>query len=157
MQLEKIRPNHATVGAVLRACGYVGLVDEGMHCFDQMTNHYKLEPQIEHYSLAAPIASMKIWGLFIVCHLRLMTFYGEQSSMFGRSKEMWSWLKWQQLRFCTGILRIRLLFFSSNMYTEAERCGDVLKVRKIMKQSRLKKQPSCRWIEVTSEMHTSLA
>ena len=162
MQSEKIRPNNATFIAVLRACGHVGLVDEGMSYFDLMTHHYKLEPQIEHYSCMVDIigrskgtyealrlidgmpceADAVIWRtLLSVCKIHGNVEVAEVAA--------------------TKILQLdpedsSTYVLLSNIYAEAGRWEEVLKLRKIMRQSKLKKEPGCSWIEITSEMHAFL-
>jgi pentatricopeptide repeat protein len=47
--IEKLKPNAITFIGVLSACNHGGLVVEGKKYFDLMTNHYRIEPRIEHY------------------------------------------------------------------------------------------------------------
>ncbi|CAO2831327.1 unnamed protein product, partial [Amaranthus hypochondriacus] len=49
MKRAKVQPNHATFIAVLRACGHIGLVQEGWDYFCSMQS-YGLDPQLDHYS-----------------------------------------------------------------------------------------------------------
>ncbi|KAA0036221.1 pentatricopeptide repeat-containing protein [Cucumis melo var. makuwa] len=49
MRREGIRPNSITFTAVLRACSYGGLVEEGKELFKSMKCLYNLSPSIEHY------------------------------------------------------------------------------------------------------------
>lgn len=49
MQREGIRPNSITFTAVLRACSYAGLVEEGKVLFESMKSLYNLSPSIEHF------------------------------------------------------------------------------------------------------------
>ncbi|KAG6603968.1 Pentatricopeptide repeat-containing protein, partial [Cucurbita argyrosperma subsp. sororia] len=49
MLREGIRPNSITFTAVLRACSYAGLVEEGKVLFESMMSVYNLSPSIEHY------------------------------------------------------------------------------------------------------------
>ncbi|KAI3681153.1 hypothetical protein L6452_35937 [Arctium lappa] len=43
-----IEPNHVTFLSILYACSHNGLVDEGISLFETMTNHFKIEPKLEH-------------------------------------------------------------------------------------------------------------
>ncbi|XP_074306301.1 pentatricopeptide repeat-containing protein At3g02330, mitochondrial-like [Silene latifolia] len=54
MKREKVKPNHATFVAVLRACGHMGLVEKGWAYFCSMCS-YGLDPQLEHYSCMVDI------------------------------------------------------------------------------------------------------
>ncbi|XWS42078.1 hypothetical protein CRYUN_Cryun17cG0138000 [Craigia yunnanensis] len=49
MQKVGIKPNHITFTAILTACSYSGLVDEGKYLFDSIGRVHKLSPTIEHY------------------------------------------------------------------------------------------------------------
>ncbi|XVF62053.1 hypothetical protein PTKIN_Ptkin08bG0186300 [Pterospermum kingtungense] len=49
MQIVGIKPNHVTFTAILTACSYSGLVDEGKSLFDSISRVHKLTPKIEHY------------------------------------------------------------------------------------------------------------
>ncbi|KAK8606760.1 hypothetical protein V6N13_052518 [Hibiscus sabdariffa] len=49
MQKVGIKPNHVTFTAILTACSYSGLVDEGKSLFESIERVHKLRPRIEHY------------------------------------------------------------------------------------------------------------
>ncbi|KAL5557315.1 hypothetical protein UlMin_039551 [Ulmus minor] len=49
MQSEGIKPNSVTFTAILTACSYAGMVDEGKVLFESMEAGYKMNPSIEHY------------------------------------------------------------------------------------------------------------
>lgn len=49
MVKEGIRPNSITFTAILTACSYAGLVEEGKVLFRSMKSLYNLSPSIEHY------------------------------------------------------------------------------------------------------------
>ncbi|XP_050227901.1 pentatricopeptide repeat-containing protein At5g66520 [Mercurialis annua] len=49
MQVEGLKPNLTTFTAILTACSYAGLVDEGKSIFDSMARVYGLNPTVEHY------------------------------------------------------------------------------------------------------------
>ncbi|ONK76697.1 uncharacterized protein A4U43_C03F31180 [Asparagus officinalis] len=162
MQLENIKPNQATFISVLRACAHVGLVDEGIHYFDLMTKYYTLEPQIEHYSCMVDIIG-RAKGIHEALELI-------NSMPFEPDDVIWRTL----LNVCkihgnvemaevavANILRLdpqdsSSYIHLSNIYAEVGRWGDVSKLRRIMKESRMKKEPGCSWIEVMSDMHTFL-
>lgn len=50
LQLQNIRPNHATFVAVLHACAHICLVERGLFYFNSMQTDNGLDPQLEHYS-----------------------------------------------------------------------------------------------------------
>lgn len=49
MQVAGTKPNLITFTAILTACSYAGLVDEGKSLFESMERKYNLKPTIEHY------------------------------------------------------------------------------------------------------------
>ncbi|GLU19873.1 hypothetical protein SLE2022_360960 [Rubroshorea leprosula] len=49
MQEAGTKPNHVTFTAILTACSYAGLVEEGKTLFTSMERVHKLSPTVEHY------------------------------------------------------------------------------------------------------------
>ncbi|XP_042489682.1 LOW QUALITY PROTEIN: pentatricopeptide repeat-containing protein At3g02330, mitochondrial-like [Macadamia integrifolia] len=162
MQLENVKPNHATFVAVLRACGFVGLVEKGLHYFHLMLQDYGLDPQLEHYSCMVDIigrsgkvdealklisempfeADAVIWRtLLSVCQIHRNVEVAEQAAR--------SILELDPQDSAAYVLL-------SNIYAEAGMWGEVSKIRKMMKQNRLKKEPGCSWLEVQSKMNIFL-
>ncbi|PKA52025.1 Pentatricopeptide repeat-containing protein [Apostasia shenzhenica] len=159
MQMEKIVPNHATFLAVLRACGHAGLVDEGLHYFESMTQHYCLEPQLEHYSCMVDLlgrtkgvhealeviaclpfeADAVIWRtLLSVCQIHRNVEVAELA--------------------VRNILALEpndpsALILLSNIYAQNGRWDEVSGMRRMMRESSMKKEPGCSWIEVKGEMY----
>ncbi|XP_021728025.1 pentatricopeptide repeat-containing protein At3g22150, chloroplastic-like [Chenopodium quinoa] len=50
MQSSGVKPDAVTFIAVLSACSYAGMVDEGLSILESMEIKYGLEPSIEHYA-----------------------------------------------------------------------------------------------------------
>ncbi|XP_074574887.1 pentatricopeptide repeat-containing protein At3g02330, mitochondrial [Curcuma longa] len=162
MQLENVRPNHTTFLAVLRACGHIGLFDEGLSYFSLMTDHYQLEPRLEHYSCMMDIVGR---GKGVSEALELIV-----KMPFEADDVMWRTL----LSLCkihknvevAEIAAKKLMMLDpedssscillSNIYANAGRWEEVSRMRRIMKESKLKKEPGCSWIEVKNETHTFL-
>ncbi|KAF9612066.1 hypothetical protein IFM89_037985 [Coptis chinensis] len=162
MQSENINPNHATFVAVLRACGYMGLFEEGKCYFHSMLNDYGLQPQLEHYSCMVDIigrsgqidealklilempfeADAIVWrSLLSVCRINGDVEVAELAA--------------------SSILQLdpqdsAAYVLLSNVYAEAGMWGQVSKMRQMMRQNGLKKEPGCSWIEVKSEVNTFL-
>ncbi|KAI9165450.1 hypothetical protein LWI28_014444 [Acer negundo] len=49
MQESGVKPNMITFTAILTACSYAGMADEGKSLFESMEKEYNLKPTIEHY------------------------------------------------------------------------------------------------------------
>ncbi|XP_057835616.2 pentatricopeptide repeat-containing protein At3g12770 [Cryptomeria japonica] len=50
MQCMGVKPNNVTFNNILSACRLAGLVDEAYQIFDYMTQHYHIEPDMQHYA-----------------------------------------------------------------------------------------------------------
>ncbi|KAL2522976.1 Pentatricopeptide repeat-containing protein [Forsythia ovata] len=163
MQLQNVRPNHATFVAVLRACAHICLVERGLFYFNSMQTDYGLDPQLEHYSSMVDIlgrsgqvtdalklieempfeADDVIWRtLLSICKMHGNVEVAEKaaSSLLQLDPEDSS-----------------AYVLLSNIYADAEMWTEVSNMRKVMRYSRLKKEPGCSWIEVQSEVHMFLA
>ncbi|KAK6918093.1 Pentatricopeptide repeat [Dillenia turbinata] len=149
-----IKPDEVTFVGVLSACSHLGLVEEGLKHFESMSTVYNLVPQAEHYGCVVDLFGRSglvreaeefvrnmpvepdefIWGaLLSSCRLH---GYVE----LGRSV-MEELIKIEPEKDGAYILM-------SNLYSSANRWGDALQVRKIMKQRRMKKIPGCSSIEL---------
>jgi pentatricopeptide repeat protein len=159
MQKENVMPNHATFVAVLRACSHVGLLDDGCRYFHLMTTHYKLEPQLEHFGCMVDILGRLKGPQETLKFIRSMPFEADAV--------IWKTL----LSICkihheievaelaaSNVLRLdpddsSVYILLSNVYAESEKWADVSRIRRLMRQGKLKKEPGCSWIEVQNEMH----
>ncbi|KAG2715369.1 hypothetical protein I3843_03G075700 [Carya illinoinensis] len=162
MQLENLKPNHATFVSVLRACGHIGHVEKGLHYFQSMLSDYGLNPQLEHYSCMVDIlgksgkvnealkliqempfeADAVIWRtLLSICKIHGNVEVAEKAANF--------------------ILQLdpqdsAVYVLLSNIYADAGMWDEVTEMRKVMRQNYLKKEPGCSWIEVKDEVHAFL-
>ncbi|CAK7335211.1 unnamed protein product [Dovyalis caffra] len=162
MQLENVKPNHATFVSVLRACAHMGLVDLGLHYFDVMLSEYSLDPQVEHYSCMVDIlgrsgrideawkviqempfeADAVVWrNLLSVCKIHGNVEVAEKAT--------------------SALLQLdpqdsSACILLSNVYADAGMWGNVSEMRKMMRHNKLKKEPGCSWVEVKDEVHTFL-
>ncbi|CAI9109937.1 OLC1v1009879C1 [Oldenlandia corymbosa var. corymbosa] len=162
MQLNHVKPNHATFVAVLRACGHIGLVEEGLHYFNSMQVYYGLDPQMDHYASMVDIlgragrvtealkliqempfeADDVIWRtLLSVCKMKKNVEVAEIAAA--------SLLQLDPQDSSTCVLLC-------NIYADAGMWHEVTEVRKLMRHGRFKKEPGCSWIEVKSEVHMFL-
>ncbi|KNA19523.1 hypothetical protein SOVF_059620 [Spinacia oleracea] len=162
MKREKIKPNHATFIAVLRACGHMGLVEKGWDHFCSM-HSYGLDPQLEHYSCMVDMTGKSgqvgkalelieampfeaddvIWRtLLSVCKMFGNVEIAEKAanSIFQLDPEDSS-----------------VYILLTNIYANAGMWDEVSRMRKEMKGNKVKKEPGCSWIEVTGDVHTFLA
>eukprot|EP01018_Ginkgo_biloba_P020180 Gb_23075 [translate_table: standard] len=162
MQQCGIKPNHVTFVGVLSACCHAGLVDYGWQYFDCMSQHYKITPAMDHYCCMVDLLGRAghlddaeefinrmpmepnavLWGSLLgACRTHNNVKLGERAAerLFELDPE-------------NAAHYVQL----SNIYGTAGRWDEIEKVRKMMKERRLKKQPGCSWIEVNNEVHSFL-
>ncbi|QHN91743.1 Pentatricopeptide repeat-containing protein [Arachis hypogaea] len=146
----------------LRACAHMGYLDRGLHYFRKMQNHYGLDRQMEHYS-----CMVDLLGRFRQVNEALKLI---QSMPFEADDVIWRTLlsncKMQRNIEVAEVASSSLLKLDpqdssayvllSNVYANAAMWGEVAKVRNIMKNYKLKKEPGCSWIEVRNEVHAFL-
>lgn len=159
MLASEEKPDHVTMIGVLCACSHSGLVEEGCQYFDSMSKDYGLKPMKDHYTCMVDllgragrlveakniIASMPIppdnviWGsLLAACKVH-------------RDIDLGNFVAEKLLEIDPGNSGPYVLL--SNMYAELGRWRDVTRVRKLMRQRSVVKQPGCSWIEIKSQMH----
>ncbi|CAN1850438.1 Pentatricopeptide repeat-containing protein At3g24000, mitochondrial [Linum perenne] len=157
-----IAPNDITFLCVLTACSHAGLVDEGFSIFSKMKK-YDIESDVSHY-------------------VTIVDLYGragqlEQAEKFIRempiepTAAVWGAL----LGACRMHKKTELGIYAAerifeldphdsgphmllyNIYASAGRWAEATKVRKIMKESGVKKEPACSWVEIENEVHVFVA
>ncbi|KAL2329750.1 hypothetical protein Fmac_017331 [Flemingia macrophylla] len=162
MQLLNVKPNHTIFISVLGACAHLGYVDRGLHYFQKMQSQYGLDPHMEHYS----------------CMVDLLGRSGQvnealkliESLPFEADDVIWRTLlgnRRMQGNVEVAEKAINFLLqldpqdssayvLLSNVYANAGMWGEVAKIISIMKNSKLKKEPGCSWIEVRDEVQKFL-
>lgn len=154
-----IRPDETVFVTVLSACSHAGLVDKGLEHFNAMEMKYGLKPGPEHYSCLVDllgragrlkeamdlIKSMKVkpdgavWGaLLSACKIHKNVELAELA--FEHVIELEP----------TNIGYYVLL---SNIYSDTENLEGVLKVRVMMRERKLKKEPGCSYVEYKEKVH----
>lgn len=157
------QPTDITFIGVLNACAYAGLVCEGQAFFSSMKDEYGVEPKIEHYGCMVNLLShagkleeayefvknMKIepdpvlWGTLLgACRFHGNIALGEKIAEFlvGRN-----------------LANSGTYILLSNIYAAAGNWDGVAKVRTLMKNSGIQKEPGCSSIEVNNKVHEFLA
>ncbi|KAE9607801.1 hypothetical protein Lal_00013457 [Lupinus albus] len=158
-----IKPTDITFIAVLTACGHSGLVTKGWGIFNSMKDDYNMEPKIEHYGCMVNllgragnlqeahdlVKNMKmhpdpvLWGTLLwACRLHNNVSLGVEIAEFILSNNLAS----------SGTYVL-----ISNIYAAASNWVGVAKVRSLMKDSGIEKEPGCSLIEVNNKVHEFLA
>eukprot|EP01018_Ginkgo_biloba_P014954 Gb_36806 [translate_table: standard] len=160
MQQAGTKPNHVTFICVLSACSHVGLVEEGIHYFDSMSQSHGVIPKLEHYACIVDLLgragrldeaedfinnmpfdpSASVWQtLLSACRIHGNTELGKRAAEHI--------LELEPQDAATYVLL-------SNTYAMAGRWDDVTKVRNLMKERGAKKEPGLSWIEVRNRVHS---
>ncbi|KAF7807172.1 pentatricopeptide repeat-containing protein [Senna tora] len=158
---EDILPDRISFLTILSACSHAGLVKEGRHYFDTMYG-YGITPGEDHYARMVDLFCRA--GMFFEANSLI------ESMPFEPGSSIWEAL----LAGCRihgnidlGIQAAERLFelmpqhdgtyvLLSNMYATLGQWDDVAKVRKLMRERGVKKEPGCSWIEVENKVHVFL-
>ncbi|GLJ20600.1 hypothetical protein SUGI_0375140 [Cryptomeria japonica] len=160
MQREGVKPSSVTFLCVLSACNYLGLVDEGYRYFNSMTRDYGIVPEANHYACMVDV----------LCHAGLLD---EAHDFIQKMPLKPNSLVWSSLlggcrihgniklgeHAAEKILELKpedasAYVLLSNIYAAGGRWDDVAKMRKLMKERGVVKEPGLSWIEVRNKVHT---
>eukprot|EP01018_Ginkgo_biloba_P009720 Gb_34410 [translate_table: standard] len=162
MQCSGTKPNHITFIGVLSACCHAGLVDDGLQYFDRMSQDYHITPAAEHYCCIVDLLGRAgrldeaqdfinkmpikpdaaVWAsLLSACRIHNNIELGEHVA--GHLLEL-------------DLENSGHYVLLSNIYAESGRWDDKEKVRRIMKDRKVKKMPGRSWIEVNNTMYDFL-
>ena len=157
-----IEPNEISFLCVLTACSHSGLLDEGLFYFELMKK-YMVEPDVPHYVTVVDLfgrvglldraerfikempiePTAAVWGALLgACRMH-------------KNIELGVYAAERAFELDPHDSGSRMLL--SNIYACAGRWNDVAKVRKLMKESGVKKQPACSWVEIENAVHLFVA
>ncbi|KAK7857568.1 pentatricopeptide repeat-containing protein [Quercus suber] len=132
MERARVKPNEVTFITVLSACTHVGLVEMGRWYFNNMESKYGIEPRIEHY--------------------------GCMVDLLGRSGYLQEALELVKQMPFEPNAAIWGLFLLPPMFTVMlSRWNDSGMVRKVMRDTGVKKMPGGSFIEVSNRVHEFIA
>ncbi|XP_031254049.1 pentatricopeptide repeat-containing protein At5g39680 [Pistacia vera] len=152
-------PNHVTFVGVLSACGHLGLVQEGFYYLNQVMNKFEIKPGLEHYTCIVGLLSKA--GLL-----------DEAENFMRCTLVKWDVVAWRTLlnashvhqnygfarRIAEFILKmdhddVGTYTLLSNIYAKKKRWDGVSKIRKLMRDRNIKKEPGVSWIEIKNATH----
>ncbi|KAM0950323.1 putative tetratricopeptide-like helical domain superfamily [Dioscorea sansibarensis] len=158
----EVKANDVTFLGVLSACSHGGLVEKGYYYFNCMTNVYGLIPKIEHYGCMVDLLGRAKLVVQAEQLIRDMPIAPDA-------------VIWRSLLFaCRANGNVKLAEFAadrimeleprrcgshvllSNVYASTSRWSDVNRVRKVMHDNSIQKQPGCSFIEVNGVVHEFL-
>lgn len=159
MQEKDIKPDASSFVSLLASCSISGMVDEGWNYFDSMKRDYGIDPGIEHYGCVIDllgrtrnieqakrfieemplVPTARIWGsLLTASKVNNDIVSAEFAARHIASLE-------HDNTGCYVLL--------ANMYAEARRWQDVLRIRSIMENEGLEKTISCSVVEENGITH----
>lgn len=163
MQVAGTKPNLVTFTAILTACSYAGLVDEGKSLFESMERKYNLKPTIEHYgcmvdllgragllkeakqlidSMPARSNSVILGALLKACQMHRNTDLGKQIGELLLEREP-----------DHGGRYIHL----ASIYAVAGEWDQAVEVRRQMRDNGVAKLPGCSAVTLDGNVHEFLA
>eukprot|EP00268_Persea_americana_P017016 TRINITY_DN18131_c0_g2_i1.p1 TRINITY_DN18131_c0_g2~~TRINITY_DN18131_c0_g2_i1.p1 ORF type:complete len:703 (-),score=124.97 TRINITY_DN18131_c0_g2_i1:383-2491(-) len=159
MICEGMIPNHVTFLAVLSACSYSGLSDEGWDIFESMSRDHKIKPRAMHYACMIELLGRE--GLLDEAFALI------KDAPFRPTENMWAAL----LTACRFHQNLELGKFAAerlfgmepeklsnyivllNIYNSSGRPDEAAKVVQILKKKGLRLLPACSWIEIKKRPH----
>ncbi|WCJ28198.1 Pentatricopeptide repeat (PPR) superfamily protein [Euphorbia peplus] len=152
-------PNYVTFVGVLSSCSHLGFVKEGFYYLTNLMKHFRIEPGLEHYT----------------CIVGLLSKAGrlDDAINFMRSTPVkWDVVAWRTLLNACHVLQnydmgkwiaelllrmdpdnVGTYILLSNMYAKAKMWDGVAKMRKLMRNKNIKKEPGVSWIEIKNATH----
>lgn len=157
-------PNHTSFLSVLRACAHIGRIETGLHYFESMLKDNGLRPRLEHYSCVVDLVG-RIRGELGVQHaLRIIT---TMPNDIKPDAVIWRSLlsacvcnknsKVAELA-CRRVIELQpddsaAYVMLSNIYAEKGEWDEVSRVRRVLKEKKVRKEPGCSWVEVRNQVH----
>ncbi|XWS40893.1 hypothetical protein CRYUN_Cryun17cG0035200 [Craigia yunnanensis] len=152
-------PNYVTFVGVLSACSHLGLVKEGLYYLNQVMRQVGVEPGLEHYTCVVGLLSKA--GLL------------DEAEKFLRSIPVkWDVIAWRTLLSACHVHRnygfgrriaefvlemdpndVGTYTLLSNIFAKAKRWDGVVKIRKLMRDRNIKKEPGVSWIDIRNVIH----
>ena len=148
-----VKPNHVTFIGVLAACSHAGMVREGRFYFAQMKDRFGILPSADHYACMVDLlgrAGLVVEALDLVKSMTVEPHGAVWGALLGacrihRNTEVAKVAAKHLFKLePEGIGNYVLL---SNTLASAGEWDEVSKVRKLMRNRRLKKDPAVSWFE----------
>ncbi|KAJ4708360.1 Pentatricopeptide repeat-containing protein [Melia azedarach] len=163
MQKEGIEPDNVTFTNILYACNHAGLVHEGLEVFVGLVSEHNVKPSMEHYGCVVNLLS-RCGNLDEALRIILTMPYDPDAQIIGSL--LTACIANHKTRLAEYLLQHLLQLEPdnpgnyvalSNAYATAGRWNEVSKVRDLMKEKGLRKNPGYSWIQNGDELHVFLA
>lgn len=163
IQEDGIEVDEFTLTGVLSACSHVGLVNEGLTVLADMVSVYHVKPSIEHYSCIVSLLSRCANLDEALSFISAIPFEPDAymlQSLLAACKEHHEVELGEHLSqslFKLEPQNTGNYVALSNMYAAAGRWDEACRVRDLMKEKGLRKNPGCSWIQIGRDLHAFLA
>ncbi|KAG6607529.1 Pentatricopeptide repeat-containing protein, partial [Cucurbita argyrosperma subsp. sororia] len=155
-----IEPNHFAFLGVLIACSHRGLVEEGLRYFDTMKKDHIMTSHVKHCACVVDLLGRA--GRLVDAESLILDLGFEHEPVMWRAllsacrihKDTFT-----AKRVAEKVIELEPLASASyvllyNIYMDAGNKQDALKVRKLMEDRRIKKEPGLSWIQVGDQMYS---
>ncbi|KAG6486090.1 putative pentatricopeptide repeat-containing protein At2g01510 [Zingiber officinale] len=159
MLRQDVKPDSVTILCVISACGHNGLVEEGLQYFHSMSKLYGLKPKREHYACVIDLmgrvgrldeveklvdeipfeADQIIWNSI----LNSSRIHGNQELARHAADRLFS----------MNIKDSAPFVIMSNVYARAGQWDAAAKVKKMMRDRGLRKEPAYSWVEIMHKIY----
>ncbi|KAL5836057.1 hypothetical protein ACOSQ4_015554 [Xanthoceras sorbifolium] len=163
LQKEGINPDNITFTNILYACNHAGLINEGLELFCSMISEHHVKPSMEHCGCVVSLLC-RCGNLDEALRLILKMSYEPDAHIIG---SLLAACRAHHEIDLVDYLSKRLLQLEpknpgnyvaiSNAYASSGSWNEVSKVRDLMKEKGLRKNPGCSWIQIGEEVHVFLA
>ncbi|KAG6469117.1 pentatricopeptide repeat-containing protein At1g25360-like [Zingiber officinale] len=159
---DGMMPDRISFLTVLSACSHSGLVEEGFRYFESMERQYGISPGEDHYARLIDLLGRagrisEAWNVIQTMPsvpgpaiweavLSGCRIHGDMSLGIHAAEQLLKVIPQQD---GTYVLL-------SHIYAAVGQWAEVAKVRKLMKDRGVKKEPGCSWIEVANKVHVFL-
>uniref|UniRef100_A0A0D9V2L7 Pentacotripeptide-repeat region of PRORP domain-containing protein n=1 Tax=Leersia perrieri TaxID=77586 RepID=A0A0D9V2L7_9ORYZ len=155
-------PDEITFIGVLSACSHAGLLDEGRSYFKLLSNVYGITPTLEHYACMVDIlakAGKLAEAESIIIEMPLTPDASLWKTIMGacrihRNIEIAERAAEKMFELQPDDISSSILL--SNIYADLKRWNDVAKLRSMLVDRGVKKEPGCSWIEINGKIHMLL-
>lgn len=160
MLKEGVAPNHVTLVSVLSACNHAGLVDEAQRYFETMKERFGIERTQEHYACMIDVlgrAGKLDEAMELVDKMPFETNGTIWGALLGAArihKDVELGQRAAEMLYTLEPEKSGTHTLLANIYASAGQWEDVVKVRRFMKERKVKKEPGVSWMEVKDKIHT---
>lgn len=156
-------PDEITFVGVLSACSHAGLLDEGRRYFKLLSSVYGITPTLEHYACMVDIlakAGKLAEAESLINEMPLTPDASLWKTILGACRmhgNIEIAERAAEKLFESQPDDISSCILLSNIYADLKRWNDVAKLRSMLVDRGVKKEPGCSWIEINGKLHVFLS